>query len=205
MRVVLVLDRAPQDLVRLVGYLEAVTRGLSIDLVTVTSYQVGDRRVVVPLREEPDRPRGRSRQMWMSRHRPRRRRCRATRRFAERVSTAPEVHRPTLDLFVAWAQRMSDAHLAEIHTYFGKNDETVLLPYVPAEGVGLVSLYMRADGRPALQWWRSVFERRAPASMDAVAAAGGAEIGKGNMATRIDRRLLDAVFDAYEEAAGSTP
>jgi len=25
------------------------------------------------------------------------------------------------------------------------------------------------------------------------------------MATRIDRRLLDAVFDAYEEAAGSTP
>jgi hypothetical protein len=125
--------------------------------------------------------------------------------FAERVSTAPEVHRPTLDLFVAWAQRLSDAHLAEIHTYFGKNDETVLLPYVPAEGVGLVSLYMRADGRPALQWWRSVFERRAPASMDAVAAAGGAEIGKGNMATRIDRRLLDAVFDAYEEAAGSTP
>ncbi|MGH3611271.1 MAG: hypothetical protein ACRDRK_01335 [Pseudonocardia sp.] len=66
--------------------------------------------------------------------------------FAERVSTAPAVHRPTLDLFVAWAQRMSDAHLAEIHTYFGKNDETVLLPYVPAEGVGLVSLYMRADG-----------------------------------------------------------
>lgn len=37
MRVVLVLDRAPPDLIRLVGFLEAVTHGLVIDLVTVAS------------------------------------------------------------------------------------------------------------------------------------------------------------------------
>jgi hypothetical protein len=76
---------------------------------------------------------------------------------------------------------------------------------VPAEGVGLVSLYMRADGRPALQWWRSVFDRLAPTSIAAVAAAGGAEIRKGDLATHVDEQLLDAVYSAYVEAAASAP
>jgi hypothetical protein len=207
MRVVLVLDRAPQDLVKLVGYLEAVTHGLSIDLITLTSYQVGGRRVVVPQREEPDRPR---RPELSDGETPAPTASTTSKvvgyeAFVERVATAPAVHRPTLDLFVDWAHRMSDARLADIHTYFGKNDETVLLPYVPTEGVGLVSLYMRADGRPALQWWRSVFDRLAPASIDPVSAAGGAEIGKGNVATHVDAQLLDAVYSAYVEATGSAP
>ena len=48
LRVVLVLDRAPQELIRLVGYLEAVTHGLDIDLITVASYELEGRRFVVP-------------------------------------------------------------------------------------------------------------------------------------------------------------
>jgi hypothetical protein len=56
-RLVLVLDQAPRELVKLVGYLEAVTQGLVIDLVTVTSYDVAGRRVVVPQRwSRNDRP-----------------------------------------------------------------------------------------------------------------------------------------------------
>jgi hypothetical protein len=203
MRVVLVLDRAPQDLVKLVGYLEAVTHGLSIDLVTVTSYQVADRMVVVPQREEPDRP-VRSEPTPATSKGPRGQttgKVPGFDAFAERVDTAPAIHRQTLDLFVEWAKRLSDADLVDMHTYFGKNDETVLLPYVPAEGVGLVSLYMRADGRPALQWWRSVFERRAPTSITAVEAAAGTPIGKGSIAPTVTPALLDAVYSAYAEAA----
>lgn len=46
----------PQALVRLVGYFEAVTHGLILDLVPVTSYDVAGNRIVVPRRIEPTRP-----------------------------------------------------------------------------------------------------------------------------------------------------
>lgn len=58
-RLVLVLDKAPDDLVRLVGYVEAVTSGLSVDLVTLAAYKIGDRHVIVPQRVEPERRQGR--------------------------------------------------------------------------------------------------------------------------------------------------
>jgi hypothetical protein len=54
-RVVIVLDAAPAELVRLVGYLEAVTDKLLVDLVTVTAYDVNGARVLVPQRVEPER------------------------------------------------------------------------------------------------------------------------------------------------------
>lgn len=52
---VFVIDEAPEDLVRLVGYLESVTDRLLIDLVTVSTFQVGNHEVVVPTRVEPER------------------------------------------------------------------------------------------------------------------------------------------------------
>jgi hypothetical protein len=51
--VVIVLDAAPAELEWLVGYLEAVTDKLLIDLVTVTAYDVNGARVLVPQRVEP--------------------------------------------------------------------------------------------------------------------------------------------------------
>src|SRR6266545_1410488 len=54
-RVVIVLDAAPAELVRLVGYLEAVTDKLVIDLVTVSAYDVNGSRILVPQRVEPER------------------------------------------------------------------------------------------------------------------------------------------------------
>ena len=53
-RLVWVLDDAPPELVSLVGYLEHVSSGIvTIDLVTVTQYEVGGERVIVPQRVEP--------------------------------------------------------------------------------------------------------------------------------------------------------
>jgi hypothetical protein len=55
-RLVFVLDSAPDDLVRLVGYLEDLTdEALVIDLVTVAEYKVGDSRILVPQRLDPGR------------------------------------------------------------------------------------------------------------------------------------------------------
>ena len=54
-RLVLVLDEAPPELVRLVGYLEHVGGELVIDLVTVSSYRIGGSEVLVPQRVDPER------------------------------------------------------------------------------------------------------------------------------------------------------
>ncbi len=52
----IVIDTVPADLAELVGYLQDMTSDrLNLDLVTVTAYEVGDRRVLVPQLVEPDR------------------------------------------------------------------------------------------------------------------------------------------------------
>jgi hypothetical protein len=54
-RLVLVLDAAPEERSRLVGYLGAVSETLLIDLITVTSDAVAGSTVLVPPRIEPER------------------------------------------------------------------------------------------------------------------------------------------------------
>ncbi|GAA0522531.1 hypothetical protein GCM10011581_34130 [Saccharopolyspora subtropica] len=53
LRLVIVLDEAPDELVQLTGYLQSVTDKLIIDLITVTSYQINGQHIVVPQRVEP--------------------------------------------------------------------------------------------------------------------------------------------------------
>jgi hypothetical protein len=206
-RLVLVLDQAPQELVKLVGYLESVTHGLVVDIVTVTSYDVGGKRIVVPQRVEPERPVRPEGPLGEPTAAPASRVgevVAGTEAFRQRVAAAPAEHREVLGRFADWAERLSRAGLADVSTYFGKRGEVVLLPYLLPDRAGLVSLYMWPDGKPTVQWWRSVFDRRAPGSIAAVSAAGGAEIGRGTIAPHVDDRLLDALFDAYTEAAGTT-
>jgi hypothetical protein len=54
-RLVIVLDAAPEELIRLIGYLEVVSYKLLIDLVTVASYDVGGSAILVPQRVDPER------------------------------------------------------------------------------------------------------------------------------------------------------
>src|SRR5207245_4330830 len=54
-RLVLVLDAAPLELMRLAGYLEAVSDRIVVDLVSVSAYDVGGQRVLVPQRVDPGR------------------------------------------------------------------------------------------------------------------------------------------------------
>jgi hypothetical protein len=54
-RLVLVLDEAPPELVQLVGYLESISTGVVLDLVTVSAYTVGTEQILVPQRVDPER------------------------------------------------------------------------------------------------------------------------------------------------------
>ncbi|MEU4620316.1 hypothetical protein AB0G04_10115 [Actinoplanes sp. NPDC023801] len=204
-RLVLVLDQAPPDLVRLVGYLEAVSaQDLVIDLITVSSYDINGQRVVVPQRVQPEIPSPVEYSRQEDGASPRSQAggfAYGLEPFRERVAAAPAEHQISLSKLVTWAERVRQAHLAEIGTYFGKRGEAVLLPRLLPESAGLTSLYCWPDGRPAIQLWRSVFERRAPLSIAAVTDAAGTEIGQGNMVQTFDDRLLEALFQAYQEAA----
>ncbi|MEO6350885.1 MAG: hypothetical protein ABIP53_09560, partial [Candidatus Limnocylindrales bacterium] len=52
-RLVLVLDEAHSELVQLVGYLESISSGVVLDLMTVSAYEVGSEQILVPQRVDP--------------------------------------------------------------------------------------------------------------------------------------------------------
>jgi hypothetical protein len=55
-----------------------------------------------------------------------------------------------------------------------------------------------------MQFWRSVFERRAPHSIPAVQAVLGTVLKQGNSTRDFSQSLLDALNQAYQEAAVKT-
>jgi hypothetical protein len=55
-----------------------------------------------------------------------------------------------------------------------------------------------------LQFWPSVFERRAPRSIDPVQAALGAELTRGKFTASVSEQLLAALTNAYREAVSGT-
>jgi hypothetical protein len=127
---VLVLDEAPEELVRLVGYLEAVTEGLLIDLVTVSSYQVGGSQVLVPQRVDPERqaqsippqvaPTSTGNAAADTSYVP------GAASFAAVIESAPESTRPVLRRLTEWAVELEREGLAQLHTYRGKRGPTLL-------------------------------------------------------------------------------
>ncbi len=202
-RLVLVLDEAPRELVTLVGYLESVTEALLIDLITVSAYEVGGSRVLVPQRVDPERradeatpppkppPAG-----------PKGRYVEGAEDFADAIGSAKEEHRPLLRRLHEWAVSLEkEGLLSRLGTYHAKGGGMMtLLPRVHAENAGLVTVY-NYGGTPSLQFWRGVFERRAPESLPRVERAAPVPVRHGNVAYEISEELLEALTEAYREAA----
>jgi hypothetical protein len=91
--------------------------------------------------------------------------------------------------------------LARLNTYYGKQGLT-LLPYLPRDGVGLVSIY-NTNGA-YIQFWRSVFERRAPQSLPRVEQIiAPKELRQGIWTPIITEELLEALSAAYHETEAS--
>lgn len=202
LRLVIVLDSAPAELVRTVGFLESITDALVVDLVTVTSYEVNGRQVLVPQRVEPDRSiterthEGRSLgptspQVGTT--------AEGSTGFREAIDLAPTEHQATLRKLAEWADGLQPTGV-RLQSYWGRRGEVTLLPKLRQDDAGLVTVW-NWNGTPVLSFWRSVFERRAPGSIrDVETVIAPAKLGQGNTTTEISDELLSALRRAYLEA-----
>jgi hypothetical protein len=200
-RLVLVLDEAPPELVRLVGYLESVAPELVIDLITVVAYQVGTDRLLVPQRVDPEReptvepgpgaPAKRKGQAFPGGD-----------EFLAIIQEEPEARRPALMRMYEWAIGLEQDGLARLTSFRGAGGKKTLLPRITGEDAGLATIW--ADSGMSL--WRSVFERRAPRSIAAVEELIAPDtLKKGTWVTDPSPELLRVLRSAYEEAAGRAP
>jgi hypothetical protein len=122
--------------------------------------------------------------------------------FRAVITDLPPAERDVLARLADWADTLEQAGLVKLATYRGKDRMTTLLPRLVADDAGLVTIYCD-NGSAYLQFWRSVFDRRAPRSLPAVEAALGAGVKQGNTTREFPDSLLDALAKAYQEAAGS--
>ncbi|MBX3069147.1 MAG: hypothetical protein KF883_01465 [Thermomicrobiales bacterium] len=200
-RLVIVLDGTPPELVKLVGYLEAVTDKLIIDLITVASYDIDESKVVIPRRVDPEResdtldsrndtatasvqPKGH----WQE-----------VSEFVDAIESAPEAERAELRRLVEWARQLESSGLARLKSWRGVGRMT-LLPYLPGVDAGLVTIWN--DKGAYLSLWRSVFESRAPGALQHFDQSGTLpKIGQGNTVRGVSEELLTALAAAYEEAS----
>lgn len=198
-RLVVVLDSAPAELVRIGGFLEAVSDRLTVHLITVSEYSVGDTSILVPQRLDPGRqpesspapPRSstskdRIHEGWQV--------------FADAITEAPLQEQPRVRRLLEWAQDLEKSGWAWLQSYEGKAHRWTLLPNVARARAGLVTLWN--DNGAAIQFWRSMFEKHAPKTLPEIEAhIAPKKLGQGTTTREFDDRLLELLAAAYREAA----
>lgn len=198
-RLVFVLDEAPPALVRLVGYLEAMAEGLTIDLITVALYRVGSSQILVPQRVEPERVR--TPDLPPPPPPVKGTLFDGADAFVESIEAAKEADRAELRRLADWAIALQRDGLVRLFSYRGRSGRFTLLPRLPGDEVGLVTIWN--DGGAYISLWESVFHRRAPSSVPEVSRLSGLDpIGQGRTVRAPQADLLDALTGAYREAAG---
>jgi alkylated DNA nucleotide flippase Atl1 len=199
-RLVFVLDQAPSELVRLVGYLESVTERLTIDLVGVAAYDIGGSKVLVPQRVDPERaPREAARQPARARAAAAERSTPGATEFEKGIGLAPAEQQEPLRKLARLAKQLEDEGLARLTSFKGVHGDA-LLPRLLQEGVGLVTIWNQNGA--ALQFWRSVFERRAPEALARIESViAPLDVRQGNTIREIEDALVDELHAAYLEAS----
>jgi hypothetical protein len=101
--------------------------------------------------------------------------------FRESIADDPAAQREVLHRAADWADMLEREGLVKLSTYRGKGGIVSLLPGVASDNAGLVTVYNDIKSA-CMQFWRGVFERRAPAldSGDRGADQRRAETGKLN-------------------------
>jgi hypothetical protein len=202
-RLVLVLDSAPSELIGVVGYLEAIAPNLTMDLITVTAFQVGDQRVIVPQRIEPARVEAPSAPVKSSTpgagtgitYSP------GSTEFAAGIDSSSPEHQQELRRYQEWADGLAEAGLATLRTGRGQGRWT-LAPIVKGGDAGLVTVWN--DGGPYISAWRSAFAKWSPNTLAALDSVDPPVlIAQGNSLRNVPDDVLGLFASAYEEAAGS--
>ena len=147
----------------LVGYLESVSDGLTIDLITVANYEVGDTSVMVPQRVDPEKT-DRGEASGAAEHRsgqgtttP------GADAFVAAITELDPEDRPALRRLAASGHASSRARDSAGSRLIRAWAPTVytLLPRLQPDNAGLITVW-NDHGIASMQFWRSVFERRAP-------------------------------------------
>ncbi|MDQ6649738.1 MAG: hypothetical protein M3Z02_06430 [Actinomycetota bacterium] len=200
LRCVVVLDAAGPDLVELVGYLQEVSNErLSLDLITVTAYDIGGRKVLVPQLVEPDRSQVTAAAAGGSAPQPKSPIVRGSEVFATSIETAPPDRRPDLRRLLDWALSLEVDGLAVLYTSTGKG-RWVLNPRLPGQERGMVMIWN--ENGAFLSPYRTVLQQEAPAALDELDQKVPGQIGQGNyIKVEYDEELLSLLRTAYEEAA----
>jgi hypothetical protein len=200
-RLVIVLDSAPEELVHLVGYLESITNTLVIDLITVAAYDVDGTRVLVPQRIDTER---RSLPEYAKPQVLKGKETEGADAFIEAASNMPESNRALIHQLVSWAKGIEQEGLVRLSSYQGAANRWTLLPRLQPDNVGLITIWNDRGG--SISPWRSVFQRRAPATLAYIEEQyPQIRIGQGNYIdlTAVSlETLLGLLTDAYREAAG---
>ena len=196
-RLVFVLDSVPAELMTLVAYLEHVTDKLVIDLVAVNSFDVSGTSVVLPQRVTPERHE-------LTVEKTRRKESGTLypggEKFEEMISRSPAESHEMLHRLLEWARDLEWRGYIELSTYEGVGAKRyTLLPRLTGVGAGLVTIWN--DGAASLQFWRSVFERRAPDFIERIEDLADVRLGQGNTTQNISEELLEVLTEAYAQAA----
>jgi hypothetical protein len=196
-RLVIVLDSTPAELARVAAYLSAIADKVTIDLISVAAYEIGGSRVLVPQRvdaehfeeaapaKRPPAP-------------PPKKTTPGIDAFVASIEQAQVSDRKRLARLVEWATDLQRAALVELSSFEGVN-RWILLPRLQPDNAGLVTIWN--ENGAAIQFWRSMFEKRAPQFIDKVEARIGRKLGQGNTIREFDDELLDLLTQAYRHAA----
>ncbi|TWG08598.1 TIR domain-containing protein [Saccharopolyspora dendranthemae] len=118
--------------------------------------------------------------------------------FRSTIPDGPPARRELLLRLTGWAEQLAQNQLVAPATFYGKTRTTLLLRIDGKSG--LVTVYN--DAKSAyLQLSRSVFERFAPGSISVVESLIKSRIGQGTTTRDVSPELLDALTQAYREAA----
>jgi len=197
-RLVFILDDAPEELIRLVSYLETTFERLLIDLITISAYIVNGSQILVPQHVEAEPKQEVTEAALEARSKGEWRLVEGANDFLAGLDTAPAPVRTLLGRLCDWVIALEQARLVKPYTYHGKAGILTLLPRLQADNAGLVSIYNN-NGSAYIQFWRSVFERRAPVALAHVEASI-MPIKQGNTTREISDKLLEELTAAYKEA-----
>ncbi len=206
-RLVLVLDEAPAELVQLVGYLESISAGVILDLVTVATYEIGSEQILVPQRVDPEHASealpavpatGAGRTGRTSKPKP----IDSADQFIESMRRTEGATRDALERLVTWAEELERRQLATLKSVLG-DDRQVLLVWLPGERGGLVSIWN--DNGASISLWRSVFARVAWEQIETIELLTGRPMGQGSTVADFPPELLAVLTAAYEQAHASSP